>query len=429
MPIPIVVPQLGESVVEGTVGKWLKKEGEKVAKDEPIVEIMTDKINVEIPSPKAGVLAKILVPENTVVPIGQEIGILAEVGESIANISASSSPAPAKTEVKPQPAQAKPEVRASTSVAVDEDKTDQTRLSPAVRRLVKENNIDISKINGTGSGGRITREDILAYLDKRTAPSVSKTPVVAKTTITESKVSPTPVSAGALEEVIPLTHVRKKIAEHMVRSKHTAPHVTTWDEADMKKLVDIREKLKEPFQKKHNLKLTYMPFIMKATIFALKEYPRMNASMTEENMIVKKYYHLGMAVGRDVGLIVVVVQDCDKKSILEITKEINELGDKARADKLSLPEIQGSTFTITNAGMFGALASTPIINYPEVGILGIHMIQKRAVVVEDQIVIRPMMNMCLSFDHRLIDGHYAVQFLQRVKYYLESPEEWLLNIM
>jgi pyruvate/2-oxoglutarate dehydrogenase complex dihydrolipoamide acyltransferase (E2) component len=223
--------------------------------------------------------------------------------------------------------------------------------------------------------------------------------------------------------------VRKKIAEHMVRSKHTAPHVTTWDEADMKKLVDIREKLKEPFQKKHNLKLTYMPFIMKATIFALKEYPHMNASMTEENMIVKKYYHLGMAVGRDIGLIVVVVRDCDKKSILEITKEINELGDKARADKLSLHDIQGSTFTITNAGMFGALASTPIINYPEVGILGIHMIQKRAVVVDDQIVIRPMMTMCLSFDHRLIDGHYAVQFLQRVKYYLESPEEWLLNIM
>lgn len=427
MPISIVVPQLGESVVEGTVGKWLKKEGEKVAKDEPIVEIMTDKINVEIPSPKAGVLAKILVPENTVVPIGQEIGILAEVGESVSNISSSASPAPAKTEAKPQPTQTMPEVKASGSVA--EDKTDQTRLSPAVRRLVKENNIDISKITGTGSGGRITREDILDYLDKRTAPSVPKTTVVTRTPITESKVSATPVPAGPLEEVIPLTFVRKKIAEHIVKSKHTAPHVTTWDEADMKKLVDIREKLKEPFQKKHNLKLTYMPFIIKATIFSLKEYPHMNASMTEENMIVKKYYHLGMAVGRDIGLIVVVVRDCDKKSILEITREINELGDKARADKLALHDIQGSTFTITNAGMFGALASTPIINYPEVGILGIHMIQKRAVVVDDQIVIRPMMTMCLSFDHRLIDGHYAVQFLQRVKHYLESPEEWLLNIM
>lgn len=421
MPIPIVVPQLGESVVEGTVGKWLKKEGEKVAKDEPIVEIMTDKINVEIPSPKAGVLAKILVPENTVVPIGQEIGILAEAGESVSNIS-SSSPAPAKTEVKPQPTQPKPEAKVSSSVAVDDERTDQARLSPAVRRLVKENNIDISKINGTGSGGRITREDILAYLDRKPAPSAPSTPVATKATAA-------PISSGPLEEVIPLTFVRKKIAEHMVSSKHTAPHVTTWDEADMKKLVEIREKLKEPFQKKHNLKLTYMPFIMKATIFALKEYPNMNASMTEENMILKKYYHLGMAVGRDVGLIVVVVRDCDKKSILEITREINELGDKARADKLALNDIQGSTFTITNAGMFGALASTPIINYPEVGILGIHMIQKRAVVVDDQIVIRPIMTMCLSFDHRLIDGHYAVQFLQRVKHYLESPEEWLLNIM
>lgn len=420
MPIPIVVPQLGESVVEGTVGKWLKKEGEKVAKDEPIVEIMTDKINVEIPSPKAGVLAKILVPENTVVPIGQEIGILAVAGESVSDIKVTST-AEVKTEAIK--VEAKPEVKSTTTVAAEEDKTDQARLSPAVRRLVKENNIDISKITGTGSGGRITREDILAYLEKGGVPATAKAPAM------QPQVPVAPTTAGPLEEVLPLTHVRKKIAEHMVKSKHTAPHVTTWDEADMKKLVDIREKLKEPFQKKHNLKLTYMPFIMKATIFALKEYPYMNASMTEENMVVKKYYHLGMAVGRDIGLIVVVVRDCDKKSILEITKEINELGDKARADKLSLHDIQGSTFTITNAGMFGALASTPIINYPEVGILGIHMIQKRAVVVDDQIVIRPMMTMCLSFDHRLIDGHYAVQFLQRVKYYLESPEEWLLNIM
>ena len=238
MPIPIVIPQLGESVVEGTVGKWLKKEGDKVAKDEPIVEIMTDKINVEIPSPKAGVLAKILVPENTVVPIGQEIGILAEVGESVSNISSSSSPVPVKTEVKPQPSQTKPEVKASGSVAMAEDKTDQTRLSPAVRRLVKENNIDISKITGTGSGRRITREDILAYLDKKGAPAT------AKASAMPPKGSPAPTTAGPLEEVLPLTHVRKKIAEHMVKSKHTAPHVTTWDEADMKKLVDIREKLK-----------------------------------------------------------------------------------------------------------------------------------------------------------------------------------------
>ena len=420
MPIPIVVPQLGESVVEGTVGKWLKKEGEKVAKDEPLVEIMTDKINVEIPSPKAGVLAKILVPENTVVPIGQEIGILAEAGESVSNISSSSSPAPAKTEIRPQPIQARPEVKASGSVAVEEDKADQTRLSPAVRRLVKENDIDISKINGTGSGGRITREDILAFLDKKAGPAAVKIPAL------EPKMA-APVSAGPLEEVIPLTRVRKKIAEHMVKSKHTAPHVTTWDEADMKKLVEIREKLKEPFQKKHNTKLTYMPFIMKATVFALKEYPNMNASMTEENMILKKYYHLGMAVGRDIGLIVVVVRDCDKKSILEITREINELGDKARADKLALSDIQGSTFTITNAGMFGALYSTPIINHPEVAILGVHMIQKRPVVKNDQIVIRDMMTFSLSLDHRLVDGHVGVQFLRRLINYLENPWEWMMT--
>ena len=301
MPVSIVVPQLGESVVEGTVGKWLKKEGEKVAKDEPIVEIMTDKINVEIPSPKAGVLAKILVAENTVVPIGKEIGILAEAGESVSNLSVSS-PAPTKAEAKLQPVEAKPEAKASTTVAVEEEKSDQARLSPAVRRLVKEYNLDVSRITGTGSGGRITREDVLAFVEKKGASAAAPAPAI------EPKAPAKPVSVGPLEEVLPLTYVRKKISEHMSLSRRTVAHCTTWDEADMKKLVEIREKLKEPFQKKHNLKLTYMPFIMKATVFALKEYPHMNASMTEENMIVKKYYHLGMAVGREVGLIVVVVK-------------------------------------------------------------------------------------------------------------------------
>ena len=301
---------------------------------------------------------------------------------------------------------------------MQEMETDHQRLSPAVRRLVKEQNIDISQIRGTGSEGRITRDDVLAHVEKmKSAPAVPKvTPKAAVPTYAPS------APAGPKEEIVPMTQVRKVIAEHMTKSAYTAPHVTTWDEIDFTKLVEIREKLKVVAQEKYGIKLTYMPFVVKASVMALKEYPFINASVEGDKIRVKKYYHIGMAVGRDSGLIVVVTKDCDKKSLLQIASDMTKLGDKAREDKLTLDDIQGSTFTLTNAGMYGALASTPIINYPEVAILGIHMIQKRPVVIDNQIVIRDMMTACLSFDHRLIDGHYAVQFLHRIKYFIEHPE-------
>lgn len=420
MAIPIVIPQLGESVVEGTIGKWLKKEGEKVDKDEPIVEIATDKINIEIPSPKAGTLGKILAQEGSVVPVGEQIGILAEPGESLASISVSAGPvqAGAKESVS----------SASTGVGVTaEEETDHKRLSPAVRRLIKEHNLDVSRIKGTGSEGRITRDDVLAFIEQMKSSPRVEAPAKPGPKVVPSYAPSAP--AGPLEEIIPMTQVRKVISEHMTKSAYTAPHVTTWDEIDFTRLVDIRESFKKVAQEKYGLKLTYLPFIAKASVMALKEYPFINASLEGDKIRLKKYYHIGVAVGRDVGLIVVVVKDCDKKSLLQIASDMTKLGDKAREDKLTLEEIHGSTFTLTNAGMHGALASTPIINYPEAAILGIHMIQKRPVVINNQIEIRDMMTACLSFDHRLIDGHYAVQFLHRIKYLLEHPDEWLLDVV
>jgi pyruvate/2-oxoglutarate dehydrogenase complex dihydrolipoamide acyltransferase (E2) component len=295
--------------------------------------------------------------------------------------------------------------------------------------LIKEHNVDLSQIRGTGSEGRITRDDVLAFVERmKSAPAAASAPAAPKPA-PKSTVPTYAASAPAdpREDIIPMTQVRKVIAEHMVKSAYTAPHVTTWDEIDFTRLVEIREKLKVVAQEKYGIKLTYMPFVAKASVMALKEYPFVNASIEGDKIRVKRYYHIGMAVGRDSGLIVVVTKDCDKKSLLQIASDMTKLGDKAREDKLTLDEIQGSTFTLTNAGMYGALASTPIINYPEVAILGLHMIQKRPVAVDNQVVIRNMMTACLSFDHRLIDGHYAVQFLHRIKYFIEHPEEWLLN--
>ena len=368
MAIQIVVPQLGESVVEGTISKWLKKEGEKVEKDEPIVEIATDKINIEIPSPKAGTLGKIIVKEGTVVPVGELIALLAEPGEALDSIKVSA--APAQAGAKGGAVQAAPSASGSRAVATEEE-TDQKRLSPAVRRLIKENNLDVSRIKGTGSEGRITRDDVLAYIEQmKSAPVGAKVKPAPVNATPKGVPGYTPSApAGPKEEIIPMTQVRKIISEHMTRSAYTAPHVTTWDEFDCTKLVEIREKLKIVAQEKYGIKLTYMPFITKASVMALKEYPLVNASIEGENIRLKRYYHIGMAVGRDSGLIVVVVKDCDKKSLLQIAADMTQLGDKARLDKLTLDEIQGSTFTLTNAGMYGALASTPIINYPEVAIL------------------------------------------------------------
>jgi 2-oxoglutarate dehydrogenase E2 component (dihydrolipoamide succinyltransferase) len=450
MPVTIVVPQLGESVVEGTVGKWLKKEGEPIAKDEPIVEIITDKINIELPAPAAGTLGKITVPEGTVAQVGQQLGVILQQGESLpagaqaAPSQQSNARPPAPPATPPAggaPAHEPAPARAGAAVAEAPSGEDQ-RVSPAVRKLLKEHSLDVSGIRGSGMGGRVTREDVLNHIEAGKvaasagagAPAREPAPGAApgRAPVAPQPLKPVPAAAfaqpGSREEVVqPLSNVRKKIAENMLRSRHSAAHCSTWDEVDMTALVEMRARLKERIKTTYGVNLTYTPFIMKAVVRALREFPILNASMTESEVHYKKYYNIGVAVHREQGLIVPVVHDADRKTLLQLAQEVEDLGGRARADKLTLNDIQGGTFTITNAGMFGATASTPIINYPEVGVLGVHLIQERPVVRDHRIVIRQMMTLVLSFDHRLVDGTPAVQFLHRVKDLLEDPESWLLD--
>ncbi|MEK7348816.1 MAG: dihydrolipoamide acetyltransferase family protein [Candidatus Eisenbacteria bacterium] len=450
MPTTIIVPQLGESVVEGTIGKWLKKVGDPIAKDEPIVEIITDKINIELPSPIAGTLGRITVGEGVVAQVGDELGVILAAGESLGTAAGAPAPgaaAPAPGRAAPAPyAPAPSHAPAATATLPSPSSSDGMRLSPAVRKLVKEHGVEVAQIHGSGMGGRVTREDVLTHLDARklspgmpgamAAPAGGVAPTMAAATMTPApaarplKAIPAAAvaPAGTREEIVqPLTTLRKKIAENMSKSRHTAAHCSVTDEVDMTALVELRARLKEKVKAEYGLNLTYMPFITKAVVRALKEYPVLNASLTETEARFKKYYSIGMAVHRDQGLIVPILHDADKKTLLQIAAEMEDLASRARAEKLTLNDIQGGTFTITNAGMFGATASQPVINVPEVGILGVHLIQERAVVRDHRIVVRWMMTLVLSFDHRLVDGTPAAQFLHRVKELLEGPESWLLD--
>lgn len=448
MPTTIIVPQLGESVVEGTIGKWLKKVGDPIAKDEPIVEIITDKINIELPSPLAGTLGKITVAEGLVAQVGDELGVILAAGESLgASASAPSAAAPAPSHAAPTshtPAPSYAPAPGATATLPSPSSSDGMRLSPAVRKLVKEHGVEVAQIRGSGMGGRVTREDVLTHLDARKLapgmPGAMAAPGMAPA-MAPSAMTPAPATrplkaipaaamtpAGTREEIVqPLTTLRKKIAENMSKARHTAAHCSVTDEVDMTALVELRARLKERVKAEYGLNLTYMPFITKAVVRALKEYPVLNASITETEARFKKYYSIGMAVHRDQGLIVPILHDADKKSLLQIAAEMENLAARARAEKLTLNDIQGGTFTITNAGMFGATASQPVINVPEVGILGVHLIQERAVVRDHRIVVRWMMTLVLSFDHRLVDGTPAAQFLHRIKELLEDPESWLLD--
>jgi pyruvate dehydrogenase complex dihydrolipoamide acetyltransferase long form len=508
---PIVIPQLGESVVEGTVAKWLKAEGDAVKLDEPIVEIATDKISIEIPAPAAGTLARILVREGTTLPVGTEIGTIAAAGESVAAAPAQGAPAQgtfaqaagagaaqnadasrasagasqgttgsevAASESGPVPAggeapaggkmeqhptaapapalagspSASTSAQAAATMAPAQAPSDapsgdgqgangdreQSRTSPAVRRLAREHNIDLSRINGTGAGGRITKDDVMAFVERGGAAAEQATqtaaPPHAPTGAPAQAPAPSyaspqqpaapagaPPQPGALEEVVPMTTVRRTIAEQMARSMYTAPHVTTFDEVEMTAVADLRTRWKEQLTAK-GVKLTYTPFFIKAATMALREWPLLNSSIVDGNIVYKKYYHIGVAVGADRGLIVPVIRDCDKKTIVDIARELEDLGARAHEGRVKMEEIRGSTFTVTNAGGFGAKSSTPIINYPEVAILGVHAVEKRPVVRNDEVVVRLMSTLAVSFDHRIIDGHIAVQFLRRICEFLEAPE-------
>ncbi len=418
MAVSIVVPPLGESIVEGTIVKWLKKEGEKVGKDEPVVEIMTDKINVELPSPEEGILVKILQEEGAVVPIGTQIGVLN--GEGVAEIiSKASVPASEVKEERPTVPIVESKTTVGPSVVSEAPKK---RSSPAVRRLAREYNINIDEIQGTGGGGRVSKVDILKFIESRKG-APTPTPVGAPTPLVGERVT-TPLGE---EEVIPFTTVRKAIADHMIRSQQTSAHYTTIDEADMTGIVQFVKRNQKNIEEKFGVHLTYTPFIVKALILALKDFPLLNSSLNGDKLHLKKYYKIGIAVHREEGLIVPVLKNADQKNLLEITRELKDLGERARTNKLTLDEVQGGTFTITNAGMYGTIAATPIINQPQVGILGVNRIMERPVVRNGNIVISWMTNLSGTWDHRVVDGGVASQFLHRLVEYLEDPILWILN--
>ena len=448
MPIKIVVPQLGESVAEGTVSKWLKAVGDRVRKEEPLVEIQTDKINVEIPSPSEGTLEKILVQEGTTVLVGTEIGQLSGTGEaaaipqsSVAVTQAAARAAAAAvapraaassataTAAPPAPVAHAPAGPASGNGGAD---LDERNLSPAVRKMMRENDLgadEVAAIRGSGVAGRVTRDDLMHYLESRTArpvsagaPAPASAPVAVAPPPSFLAGRTAPATAGPREEVVPFSKVRKLIAENMVRAKHTAAHTHCFDETDMSAIVALKKEW-GPRLEAQGIRLTYMPFFIKASVIALREFPWVNGEVRGDSMVVKKYYNIGMAVGRDdKGLIVPNLKDCDRKNLVQLATEVNDLAARARLDRLKPDDIAGGTFSITNAGVYGAINSSPVINVPEVAILGVHKIVVRPVFLDGQIVARPMMNASIGFDHRVVDGELAVKFLRRVCEVLEKPE-------
>ncbi len=450
MAISIVVPQLGESVAEGTVARWLKAVGDKVRKEEPLVEIQTDKINVEIPSPAEGTLSSILVPEGTTVLVGTEIGRLGGAGEAAATpaavpaAKAAAGGAPVATTAvagpvlatgAPPAVSAPPALPAPNGNSQAMESGEGRNLSPAVRKLMREQNVSMAElgaISGSGVAGRITRDDLLDYLKRRVASPAGAVAVAAAAAAAPAAVpaflraagSGASGGAGPRETTVPFTRVRRVIAENMIKAKHTAAHTHCFDECDMSAIVKLRKEW-APKLEPQGIKLTYMPFFIKAAVFALKEFPWVNGSVSPQGdaMVLKHYYNIGMAVGRDdKGLIVPNLKNCDLKNLVQLAHEVNDLAARARNDRLTPDDIQGGTFSITNAGVFGAINSSPVINVPEVAILGVHKVVERPVVKGGQIVVAPMMNASIGFDHRVVDGELAVKFLRRVCELLERPE-------
>jgi 2-oxoisovalerate dehydrogenase E2 component (dihydrolipoyl transacylase) len=415
---PIKMPQLGESVTEGTVDKWLKKEGEYVKRDEPLVEVVTDKVNAEIPSPFEGKLVKITVPEGQTVAIGVEIAQIETEG------AAAPSPAPPVESPEPAPetavqtASAAPAAEAKAAAPVE----GRPRFSPAVRRLAEEHGIDPSVIRGSGEGGRVTRDDVLAYIEQGGAarPTVE---APAATTAPAQAPAPAPAAPapdGKREELVKLTAMRRSIAEHMVRSVQTAPHAWTMQEADVTELVHYRDAEKEGFRARNSIPLTFLPFVLQIVVEALKEHPYLNSTWTDDGILLKRYYNIGIAVALPDGLIVPVIKDADKLGFVDLARAAYDLAERARSKKLKPEDVQGGTFTLNNTGALGSVAGMPIINQPQAAILTTETVTRRPVVVGDGVSIRHMMNICMSFDHRIIDGLQASQFMHAIKERLEN---------
>jgi 2-oxoglutarate dehydrogenase E2 component (dihydrolipoamide succinyltransferase) len=433
MSTEIRVPTLGESVTEATIGQWFKKVGDTVAADEPVVELETDKVTIEVPAPAAGVLEAIAAEAGTTVDVGALLGAIGGAGAGAATGAPATAPAPAKTEVP-----------AANAAGPEPIKPAGTTMAPApsAQKLINENGLNGSDIDGSGKRGQVLKEDVLAALAKPAAPAVAEAPAVAQAAPAsapaakpaEAPKAPAapraPVSAddASREERVKMTRLRQTIARRLKDAQNTAAMLTTFNEVDMKPVMDLRNSYKELFEKKHGVKLGFMGFFTKAVVHALKEIPAVNAEIDGDDLIYKQYAHIGVAVGTDKGLVVPVVRNADQMSIAEIEKSINTLGKKARDGQLSMADMQGGTFTISNGGVYGSLMSTPILNAPQSGILGMHKIQERPVAVGGQVVIRPMMYLALSYDHRIVDGKEAVTFLVRVKESLEAPERLVLDL-
>ena len=433
MATQITVPTLGESVTEATVVKWFKAVGDAVAADEPLLELETDKVTLEINAPAGGTLAEIAVPEGSDVEVGAILGMIAE---------GAGAPAP-----KPAAA-AKPQVQAEAPAPEPAPAPAEKPLSPAVRKVVDEHGLDASAITGSGKDGRLTKGDVLAHIEAKTqaasapapapaAPAPAPAPAPALAAAPAPAVSETPWSGDAMfpprpdgprEERVRMTRLRKKIAEHLKNSQNTAATLTTYNEADMSAVMALRAEFRDAFEKKHGIRLGFMSFFVKACVTALREFPVVNACIDGDEIVYKNHYDIGVAVGLKEGLVVPVVRDADALSFAGVEATIGELAKKARDGSLAMEELEGGTFTLSNAGVYGSLNSMPILNLPQSAVLGMHKIQQRPVVAEDgSIVARPMMYLALSYDHRLIDGRQAVSFLVRVKDCIENPTRIMLD--
>ncbi|MEQ8665282.1 MAG: 2-oxoglutarate dehydrogenase complex dihydrolipoyllysine-residue succinyltransferase [Rhodospirillales bacterium] len=431
MSVELKVPVLGESVTEATVAKWYKKTGDAIAVDEPLCELETDKVTVEVNAPVAGAMGDIVAAEGADVEVG---ALLAMIEEGAAGTAPAAEPAPEPApspepaaapapEAKPAPAAKEaPAPAAKSAPAPASAPGSQVHLSPAVRKLITEHNLDPASIKGTGPGGRITKGDVNAVITGRTAPA----PVRAPSTAPAAELPPRPEDPR--EEKVRMSKLRKIVSQRLKEAQNTAAMLTTWNEVDMTEAMAMRSEYKDAFEKKHGGRLGFMSIFVRAAIVALKDWPAVNAEIYGDEIVYKNYYNIGVAVGSPQGLVVPVIKDADEMNFAEIEGKIADFGRRARDGKLGIDEMMGGTFTISNGGVFGSLMSMPILNAPQSAILGMHKIQKRPMVVGDEVKIRPMMYLALTYDHRIIDGREAVSFLVRIKDCVEDPKRILIDV-
>jgi 2-oxoglutarate dehydrogenase E2 component (dihydrolipoamide succinyltransferase) len=441
MAVEIRVPAFGESVTEAVVGRWLKQEGDNVAVDEPMVELETDKVAVEVTAEQGGVLQHIAQAEGATVNVGDVLATLAAGADAPAasDGAATATPAPAAVEA-PRSGNG---ATASAAARPAETPIDDTHVTPVARRYAADRGVELAQVGGTGPGGRVTKDDVDVYLNHG-AGARPAAPITPQGAPPPAALPPSPSAAnapaaqapaelaalfgtGPREERARMSRRRQTIARRLVEAQHTAAMLTTFNEVDMSAIMQVRKRRRDAFKERYGVGLGFMSFFTKAVVGALKAFPRLNAEIQGDEFVLKRHYDIGVAVGADEGLVVPVLRDADRKSFAEIEREIGELAKRARDNKLTLAELTGGTFTITNGGTFGSLLSTPILNAPEVGILGMHKIEERPIAVKGEVVIRPMMYLALSYDHRIVDGREAVQFLVRVKELVEDPETLMLE--